>query len=237
MRVVGCGCEICKHKPCAGRVPIFTNLSDAELGKIISLIVSKHYKKGDMILMEGELSKSLIIVNNGMIKTFRYTPEGKEQILYIFSDGDFFGEMNLLGREEAPYNAEAVRDTSICVINKEDFQKLLLKYPEISLKVMEELCRRLKKMENMVQSMGTKDAEIRVIMVLLEFSERYGEDSPKGRVIELPLSREGIANYVGVARETVSRKLNYLKEEGIIEIVGNKKIILLDEKALEDLVS
>lgn len=228
-----CECEKCHNKLCTRRVPIFSLLDEDELIKVVSLIKRKQYLKGELIQLEGNISPSLIIVNKGRIKTFRYTQDGREQILYIFSEGDFFGEMNLLSKEQVSYNAEALENTNICMIHKDDFQDLLLSHPNISFKIMEELCSRLKKMEDMVQSMGTNDVELRINMVLLEFSKKYGTDHPKGRLIELPLSREGIANYIGVTRETVSRKLNRLEEEGIIEQVGNKKIILLDEKSLQ----
>ena len=84
--------------------------------------------------------------------------------------------------------------------------------------------------------MGTKNTEIRVCAILLEFADRYGKKHSKGTLVELPLSREGIANYIGVARETVSRKLSLLSDEGIIEMIGNKKILILDKKALEESV-
>jgi len=80
--------------------------------------------------------------------------------------------------------------------------------------------------------MGTKNAEERVSAVLLEFARKYGKESQNGIIVELPLSREGIANYIGVARETVSRKMNMLQEEGIIEMVGNKKVIIRNIDAL-----
>lgn len=228
-----CTCGICRHELCTKRVPIFSELNDEELFKIISLVVRKKYSKGELVVMEGEPASSLIIINQGRIKSYRYTHDGKEQILYIFSEGDFFGEMGLLSKRETAYNAEALEDTHICLIRKEDFQKLLKGHPEISLKIMEELARRLEKMEGMVQNMGSNDVELRINMVLLEFSQKYGRNDPKGRIVELPLSREGIANYIGVTRETVSRKLSHLQDEGVIELVGNKRIIIFDENALE----
>jgi CRP/FNR family transcriptional regulator len=208
-------------------------LGEEELLWVVSLIVRRQYLKGQAVLMEGNMSQSLIIINQGRIKTFKDTPDGREQILYIFSEGDFLGEMNLLSDAEASYGAIALEDTNVCMIRKEDFQKLLRTHPDISFKIMEELCGRLRKMEDMVKNMGSNDAELRVNMVLLEFSKKYGRSHPRGSVIDLPLSREGIANYIGVTRETVSRKLAHLQEAGIIELVGNKKIILLDENALQ----
>jgi CRP/FNR family transcriptional regulator, anaerobic regulatory protein len=228
-----CNCERCRHKLCVRRVPIFSTLDAEELGRIVSLIVRKQYSKGELIFLEGTRLESLIIINSGLIKAFKDTNVGKEQILYIFSPGDFFGEKNLLTQQEATYNAEALEETHVCMINKGDFQQLLRELPDISSKILGELCNRIAKLENTIQDMGTKNVDARVSAALLEFSKKYGKDHPKGILIELPLSREGIANYIGGARETVSRKMSHLQENGIIEMLGNKKVIILDKEALK----
>jgi len=233
MKEKGFRCEKCHHGLCTSRVPIFFSLNADEHRRISDLVVHKHYEKNELIFMEGDSLGSLIIIHYGKVKAYRYTPDGKEQILYIFTDGDFLGEKNILRKQMATYNAEALEDTEVCVIRREPFQRMLLEYPEISLKIAEELCERLEKLETMVQSLGTKDVESRVSMLLLEFAKKFGREHPKGKLIELPLSREGIANYIGVTRETVSRKFSLLQKDGIIELIGNRKVILLDETALE----
>lgn len=226
-------CEKCQHKLCVRRVPIFKELSFDELGRVADLIIRRKYAKGEMVILEGSALNSLIIINHGQVKAFRYNQEGKEQILYIFSEGDFLGEKNLLTLQEAAYNVEALEETHICMINKEDFQKLLREFSEISFKIISELCARIERLENTIQGMGTKNIEARVSGVLLEFAKRYGREDTRGILVELPLSREGIANYIGVVRETVSRKMSRLQDEGSIEMVGNKKIIILNKEALE----
>jgi len=208
-------------------------LDAEELSMVSSLITTKKYSKGEMIILEGSNPESLFIINSGKVKAFKDTQDGKEQILYIFAEGDFLGEKNLLYRQKATYNVEALEETRICLINKRDFQQLLRECPDISLKIMSELCNRLERLENAIENMGTKKIEARVSSVLLEFMNKYGKDHPKGTIVELPLSREGIASYIGVARETVSRKMSRLQDEGIIKVVGNKKIIVLNKEALE----
>ncbi len=232
MGFTGCSCENCHNKMCSKRVPIFSSFNEEEISRVSGLIIRRQYKKGELIILEGARPESLIIINSGRVKAYRNTIEGKEHILYIFSEGDFFGEKNLLLNQEATYNAEALEDTGICTINKKAFQELMREYPELSFKVMEELCSRLARLENTIESMGTKNVELRVNSVLMEFSEKYGRYDPKGILVELPMSREGIANYIGLTRETISRKMSLLQEEGIIEMVGNKKVIILDMKRL-----
>lgn len=228
-----CGCDHCIHELCAQRVPIFSILEPVELSRVVSLIIRKKYLKGELIIMEGSPIECLVIINTGKVKAFRNTHEGKEQIMYIFTEGDFFGEENLMQNKMASVHVEALEETHICMIKKSDFQQLMREYPEISFKIMEELCKRLDKLESTIQSMGIKNVEARVNWVLLEFIEKYGSEHPKGILVNLPLSREGIANYIGLTRETVSRKMSLLQDEGIIEMIGNKKVIILDKNRLE----
>lgn len=229
-----CNCENCQHhQSCTKRVPIFASLEAEEMSKITSLILRKEYAKGELILMEGERFDNLVIINEGQVKAFRNTNEGKEQILYIFSKGDFFGEKNILQDQESAYHVEALEKTKICMINKKDFQTLLRELPEIGIKIINELSNRINRLEHTIQGMGNKNVDVRINAVLLEFANKYGRMKEKGLEIDLPLSREGIANYIGLTRETVSRRMNLLQEEGIIEMLGNKKIILKDRKALE----
>lgn len=234
MKQTGCCCHKCKDRECPKNVPIFAGLDDTEITKIANLIVRREYKKGEMIVMEGGKLDSLYIINQGKVKSFRYTFEGKEQILYIFNEGDFFGEKNLLGTLNATYNVEALVETHICSIPNKSFQELLKTYPEISFKIIDQLCLRINLLESTIQNMGTKSIDSRVNAVLLEFAEKYGKKEPKGTLVELPISREGIANYIGIARETVSRRMSSLQDGGIIELIGNKKILILNMNALMD---
>lgn len=228
-----CGCTVENHMQCAGRVPIFNCLNRRELKQVVSLIIQKEYEKNAMVISEGSIPQDFIVVCKGRIKVFGYSNDGKEQIMYILTKGDFLGGKNLFHDIKANFNAQAMEDTVVCTIEKHKFQKLLIKYPGISLKIMDVLNDRLEKMESMFRRISPKDVDSRVNMVLLELSRKYGKKQDGSVLIELPMSREEMANYIGVARETVSRKLTSLKDEGIIEIIGNKKILILKEEALE----
>ncbi len=230
-----CLCMRCNGEICAGRVPIFASLSEAELARVVSLVVRKAYEKDEILVLKGTNLEGLIIINKGRVKAFRHTSEGKEQILYIFSEGDFFGEKNLLQNRDVTYTVQALENTNICMIRKVDFHHIFRTNPDIGLKVLEELCNRLNQLENALEGMGSKSVEARINAVLLEFAHKYGKIHPQGILIELPLSREGIANYTGLTRETVSRKMSLLQEQSLIKMVGKRKIIILDKEALAQL--
>ncbi len=236
--VKSCGgtCINCQHKMCAKKVPIFSNLENEQIEKITGVIARKKFKKGEVIFLQGSLLDGLYIINKGKIKIYRYTKEGKEQILYILSDSDFFGELSLLRAEEVSFNAEAIDDVNICMIQKKDFDKILALNPEISVKILDVIGGRLSKLETLVQSLGTKDIEARIAQMLLELAEEFGVQKKNSIEMEIPLTREDMANFIGVTRETISRKLSLLHDEGVIDLIGNKKIVILDIEALKEFI-
>lgn len=228
-------CTCPTHQPCARKVPIFAALDDAELAQIVSLITHKSYPKASLIFREGEPLDNLYLVNHGRIKVYRTSAEGKEQILYVLTEGDFLGERNLLRSKPAEYTAETLEDTQVCVITRQDCQKLLLRYPTIGLKIIDELNNRLDKLELFFGNVSPRETDKRICLMLLEFLEKYGTKQPdQTMIIDLPLNREEMANYIGLTRETVSRRLNTFKEAEIIDFIGNKKLVILDLEALKE---
>jgi CRP/FNR family transcriptional regulator len=217
------------------KVPIFSSLSQEEVEKVSGLINHREYKKGEFLLHEGEKSEYIIIIHEGSAKAFKYTMDGREQILYVFSEGYFFGEQNLLTDRTATYSVEALQTVKTCMLSKSQFQKLLYQFPDIAVKIITELGERMARLENAMQGMGVRNVDNRIGGILLEFAAKYGTQDKEGTIIQLPLSREGIANYLGVARETVSRKLGQLESEGVIRSINNKSILILDQDALVDI--
>ena len=117
------------------KVYIFSTLKEEAFKKISEIIVTRKYKKGQVLFFEGDVEDKLYIVNKGKIKVYRYNKEGREQILYILSDGEFIGDMSLLKKGNFQFNAEALEDTYICTISKDDFDTIITKNPEITLKI------------------------------------------------------------------------------------------------------
>ncbi len=235
--MIYCNCESCTHKLCAKKVPIFSFLSEEELLKIINMTGHKSYKKGDMLCRQGERADTLFIINEGKVKLSKITKEGKEQIVHIFTSGDFFGELSLFSsNENYNFDVYAISNVKICTLSKDDMNKIIMSNPEISLKLLQVITKRLTQTENLAQNLATNDAEIRIAFMLLEFAEKYGIATEEGLQINLPINREEMANYVGVTRETISRKLSIFEELGIIDLKGNKVLIIKELDTLKSYV-
>jgi CRP/FNR family transcriptional regulator len=202
-------CYSCPHNVCARRVPLFANLNEEEIKSVVSIIRRKQYKKGETIIFEGSQIPGLLIINQGKAKAYVLTEDGKEQIIYLFYEGDFFGEKGLIKKHASSFTVEALEDVHICMISHRDFTTLTNKH---------------------------KGVEARLTSAILEFGQNYSNRHNQKMTdpFLLPLSREGIANYIGVTRETVSRKLNALSNDKIIELIGNKEIKILNLKKLRE---
>lgn len=220
---------------CARNISIFSALSDSELINIIKLAIKREYIKGEVLCSEGEVSDNLFLIRDGKIKISKMTKSGKEQILHILTKGDFFGEANLFDNKESTFTATAISNAKLCTLSKANLQLILEKNPEISMKILRELSHKLVETEELAKFLATKDVEARIASMLLEFSNKFGKLVNGNINIDLPLNREDMANYCGVTRETISRKLSKFENENIISLIGNKIIVIKDMNLIKSL--
>ncbi len=228
-------CDNCLHELCMYKVPLFSHLDRAELEEMACKMIPKYYEKGEIILHAGTTPNGITVISMGSAKAVTYTADGREQILYLFSQNDYFGDRFLFSDEKSTFTVEALQNTSTCTLLKADFQELVAKYPNIAIQVIGSLSSRVAHLESALQNMGSRSAEVRISSLILEYIDMYGSPTKEGTLITLPLSREGIANYLGIARETLSRKLSQLEGVGILKSEGNKSILIKNIEALKSL--
>lgn len=209
---------------CISLVPIFNHLEKTQMDEVMSLIHSKSYKKGEDIYQSGNKSDALYIVRNGRVKIYRISESGKEQILRILNPGDFTGELALFNESVHDAYANALSDTDICMIKRDDLQNLLLKYPNISMKILSEFSNRLAQSETQTTRFATERVEMRIALFLVESLDIKS----RSHTITLPMSKKDLASYLGTTPETISRKLFEFEDAGLIKQVSNKEIEILD---------
>lgn len=217
------------NKTCIQMVPIFSTLNYDEMMEVASITTSRDYKKGEMIYIAGEKKKTLYVIHKGKVKLTRISPSGKEQIISILGPGDFMGELSLFNDEPITNNAEALEDTTVCIIDGDKLKEIMAKYPAIAFKVLEELSRRLKRAENLIENLGVNDVETRIVQTLLDLADENG-------ITKLGISKKDLASYMGMSQETLSRKLSHLQDKGLIKQIGHRKIEILDRESLKEYI-
>lgn len=227
-------CTRCGKSHCIKNIPLLSNLTDEEAEKISSGVTPAFYKKGSYLFSSGEKANKLFILCKGKIKLFKTNSEGKEQIIYIMSDGDFFGAFNLLKEDEFDMDAVALEDSEVSLLAKSEFDKIILSNPEITLKVLEKAYERIIKAEALVERLSVNNLDSKVAGLLVHLAKEYGTQTKEGVLIKLSISREEMGSYAGIARETMSRKLNYFQELGLIEVKNKKQILIKQMDVLEE---
>ena len=212
---------------------LFSHLSPPEVKLIDELIVERTYKKGSLIITEGDPGEALFVLRSGRVKIFKTSPEGGEQILTILGEGAVFAEVVLFDGGSYPASAEALTDSVIGMLHNRDMEGMLTKHPEIAVKMLRLLSARLRRAQNQVGDLALKDVYGRMAGLLLRMAQRQGEEGPEGIVINLAFTRQEMANMVGATRETVARVLSHFKKEGAISIDKQKITLLSKDKLTE----
>ncbi|MDW0108716.1 Crp/Fnr family transcriptional regulator [Sporosarcina aquimarina] len=214
---------------CIQRVPIFNHLEATEMLEVAKHAHSETYRKGETVYNAGEQSNGLYIVHKGQVKVYRLAENGKEQLIRILKPGEFTGELSLFKRTEHDAFAETLATTELCVMDRDDFQSFLMKYPEVALKMLSEFSTRLQVAEQQMTRNSLESAENRIAMYLAELSLQQQSET-----ISLPISRKDIASYLGTTPETVSRKLAEFEDLGVIRQEGQRKIGVLNLEKLQE---
>ena len=206
-------------------VPIFSDLKDSDLNIISDKMISRAYEKGQMILLEESQGETFFIIVSGAVKVTRLSDDGREVILAILGESDFFGEMSLLDGEGRSANIVANEDAEVLTLSRRDFLDCLETYPKIAIALLEELAIRLRKSEQHIGSLSLSDSEHRIAITLIRFAQELGTIKQGDvKISNLPFQQD-IANMAGTSRETVSRTLKLLEEKDLIKKHGKDLII------------
>ena len=215
-------------------VSIFWDLDEDELGHIADKMVLKHFENGNYIFLEDSEGEQCFFVLEGSVKVTRLSKDGREVILAMLNEGDFFGEMSLLDGESRSANVIALEKTKVLTLDRNDFIEVVNDYPQIAVQLLKELARRLRKSDRQIASLSLSDAEKRIALCIIRFADEQGViQNGKVSIPKTPIQQD-IANMAGTSRETVSRALGLLEKEDLIERNGRELMILDYKKFIKE---
>jgi len=206
-------------------ISIFSDLNENELKDIENKFTSRSYPKNSMIILEEEFGDIVFIIIEGTIKITRVNDEGKEVILSLLGEGEIFGEMAIIDGEARSANALAQESCELLAIQKNDFIALLKQNFKISLGLMSELAKRLRKSDQQIEALTLSDAEHRIGVCILNLAEDRGVIRKGNVTIEKLPFQQDIANMAGTSRETVSRVLKLFEDKALVTKVGHRLTI------------
>src|SRR3954452_6351387 len=214
------------------QTPLFASLNDPELSMVAARSSTKSYAAGELLFSEGEPCRGLYVVISGRIRIFKSSRNGREQVLAIEGAGRSVAELPVFDGGDYPASAVAIEPSEMLLILREDFRALCLETPELSLKLLQVVGSRLRRLVAIIEELSFTTLRGRLISWLLRRAKNAGKGNAKGFTFELGATHQEIASQIGTVRELVSRNMARLQAEGLVQVNGHQ-IIVPDQAALE----
>lgn len=209
-------------------------LSEDELSLLAKAAQRVTVKPDTVFIEEGEAAGYFYNVNHGVIRLFKSLPDGRRQITGFAGPGHFLG---FTGTAKNIFSAETIEATKLCRFSRASLNEMFAEFPALERKLLDMAMHELVLVQQQMLLLGRKTAAERVASFLLAWAERLENCAPgrlpvSGTVLNLPLMRTDLADYLGITIETVSRTLSQLKRDGLIELPTIHDIVLLKPQAL-----
>ena len=209
---------------------LFGGLSQEQLNRVSRIAEERHFRKGEIIFTENQDGAGFYVVTSGMVKIFKVSLEGKEQILHIFGPGEPIGEVPVFTDKAYPANAEAIAESHLLFFPKSAFVNLIAQNPSLSLSMLAVLSMRLRQFTVQIENLSLKEVPGRLAGYLLYLAEEnQTQDS-----VELTISKGQLASLLGTIPETLSRVFAKMSQNKVIDVKG-RHITLLDTEELKAL--
>jgi CRP/FNR family cyclic AMP-dependent transcriptional regulator len=173
--------------------------------------------KKEIIYFPDEPANTIYFLKEGKIKIYRLSEDGKTTTLHLMGPGEIFGESALLGQRTHDNIAEVVEDAVVCAMDKNDFQMMMEKSPQLTLSVNKFIGWRLRRIQAHVEDLVFKSARERIMAFLHRYVKSFGKEMVDGWMVRPFLTHQEIADLTATARQTVNQVLNELAEKGTIK--------------------
>ena len=218
-----CSCASCDFKDV-----VFSFLDDTSVEDLCDHKEEQFFRKGEIINHEGEKISNFKYLKSGLVKLYRRTSSGEEQVLTITRPFEFVSNMSIFSEDRYQYSVSALEDSVVCMVKIEFIKELFLKNGGFAMGLLTKISRINDKIISQTLDIRQKNLIGRVAFVLLYFTKEIYNS----RVFDLPVSRKEIADYIGMSTANVIRTMSDFKKEGIIRVFG-KTIEVVDLDKLE----
>lgn len=219
---------ICVCANCDFRNVVFSYLDDDSIEELCNNKEEQFFQKGEIINHEGEKIHTFKYLKSGLVKLYRRTPRGEEQVITVTRPFEFVSNMSIFSEEKYKYSVSALEDSVVCMVKLDFIKRLFQKNGLFAMGLLTKISMINDKIISQTLDIRQKNLVGRVAYVLLYFTKEIYNS----KVFDLPVSRKEIADYIGMSTANVIRTLSDFKREGIIKVFG-KTIEIVDIEKLE----
>lgn len=197
-------------------MPLFADIPESRLERILEEGVLRPVEPGQYLFFQGDEAERLYVLLEGRLRLSQVTPEGQQVILRYVAPGEAFGVVAALSGAKYPASAETVENSRIISWDQGTIRQAMTAIPEIALNALGILAKRIKEFQDRVRELSTERVERRIARALIRLARQVGRKTEEGLLIDLPLSRQDLAEMTGTTLYTVSRTLSQWESQGLI---------------------
>lgn len=214
------------NTPSLNTISLFSSLNSAELEAVSAAARQRRFDKDAFLFFQGDQVEHLYVLLSGKIKLSAQSPDGRQLILRFMSPMEAFSVVAALQSAEYPVSAQAVENSLTLSWRQQDMRALMLKYPQIALNALGLLATRTQEFQKRLLEMSTERVERRIARTLIRLARQTGRKTPEGVLIDLPLTRQDLAELSGTTLFTVSRTLSQWEDRGLVKSKRGQVLIL-----------
>lgn len=216
---------------------LFRDLNDFELDKIAEISISRVWSKNSHVFMQGDPIENVYFINEGKIKIYKSDINGREQIVNILKKGEMFPHVGFFRNGGYPAFAEVLEPSNLAVVPIDQFEKVLVENPGLSIKVFKVLGEKIVDLQERLEAQVLNTTYEQIIKLLIRLANMHGIKNDNGIVLlKAEFTNRDLANMIGTTRETVSRTLTKMKKDKLIKTDDNGNMILDLDVLLEELL-
>ena len=213
------------------QVPLFASLTDDQITAAADWFRTETFDQDAMIFLEGDPADRLWVVSAGQVKIVKHTSDGQENLLEVITPGEMFGGAGLL-LPMHPATAVAMTSLTALSIEREPYLRLIRQYPDIALRIIHLLGQRLQAAMKM-RALAVERVDVRLANILLKLCDKVGETTSEGTRINLPLSRQDLADMAGTTIETAIRVMSRFRKDNLAHTEPGGYIVVIDHDRLK----
>jgi CRP/FNR family transcriptional regulator len=210
------------------QIRLFASLTPSEIEALAQRTLERRFAPGEVLFREGDPCYGFFVLGQGSVKIFKTSPGGREIMLAVESAPSSVAEVPMFDGGPYPATVSAIDEViAYHLISKQDFRKVCLQNPELALKVLAVVGKRLRQLVGIVETVSFGSVRQRLARTLLDLGLQEGRNP-----FPLPLTHQELASRLGTVREVISRNLRRFQAEGLLRI-EKKEVLLLDPAGLE----
>lgn len=215
---------------------MFSDLEKTELDRLAGIAVKRDVEKGENIIVEGDEVRGFYLVEQGRVKVYKLSPEGKEHILHIIESGFSFAEACIFfERQVCPASADAIEESSLIFFPKDRFLDALQKSVSLTMRMLGSMANWVRLMAEEVAGLSLSTVEGRLVSYLFVLARRAEVAFADGETVALDVEKGILAAKLGTIPETLSRTLKKLQDKGLLK-VDRSNLTILDSEGLLDML-